>query len=67
MRFRLSKCIPVRMVSRYQFRKAYWPDNSWFPERATWWQWRGHIWAHHRTADFAQWFAAPGLPEGTPE
>jgi len=63
MKLRLSKLIPVRMTSRYRFRMGYWPANALqgggFPERATWWQWRGRVWAHHRRADFAQWRDAP--------
>jgi hypothetical protein len=47
MLYRLSKLIPVRMRSTY-FAGGD-DDAEWAKERASWWQWRGHIFRHRVT------------------
>lgn len=42
MLYRLSKVIPVRFRSRY----LTGPDGGMHAERATWWQWRDHVFFH---------------------
>lgn len=50
----LSLLVPVRMRSRYRAHRctegcapdSHLANDQWAPETATWWQWRGHIWAH---------------------
>jgi hypothetical protein len=49
MLYALSKLIPVRMTSTYG---VGYGDHDTTPttERATWWQWRGHVYRHRRFA-----------------
>lgn len=48
MRYRLSKLIPIRFTSTYRTSDPNGLNQTW-RERATWWQWRDRIWAHHKT------------------
>lgn len=53
MLYRLSKFVPVRMRSTYKAFIGDGPSNivgvgHWRVERATWWQFRNHIFRHRR-------------------
>lgn len=56
--FRVSKLVPARMTSRYFICN---PEKGYpvFPECATWWQWRGRVFRHHREAAF-EWAHSKG-------
>lgn len=45
MLYRLSKFIPIHFRSTYGVEDAGVAST----EAATWWQWRGRVWGHHRT------------------
>ena len=46
VRYLLSKVVPVPMRSTYQVH----PDKgSDYPERSTWWQWRGRVYRYRPT------------------
>jgi hypothetical protein len=57
MLYRLSRLIPVRFRSTYEVRTDSVPmaaeivqgPGAWRVERASWWQFRGHIFGHRRT------------------